>query len=721
MLSLAVSFLPGALFLAVLRWLPQALWLSASPSDEEGVFSHLCDSGADPHATARLTPPHNKKLVFRPALDRALLLCFALGVTACLPALFIERGLRVLPWQIGSFGALVLFIVMVVACVEEAFKYLALHLGCLCLRFGDEEYDVLLCAVAVSLGFATGENALFCLRDGLATAWLRAFTAVPAHFCFGIVLGSAVAVARARRRVRWSQDGIVLGGYLAAVAAHAGYDLLAVCASRSSPPLLILVSCGGLAWSVWRLRAAWRCSPSWGGRARLPSPRGFASAGSGGTFAPYTPGVCTQPAARQMPPWLVGLFGVVPGFGQLLNGQPSRAAFLAFLTTFNALLFLLARLFSEEPAPTLRLLYRYGVGLALSSVNLDALRVQREMWPPVTLAILVAGVSVGAVDAWLCARVPSRNASCAPQGLIASYVGHVALLCLLLFTPLLALPEPTVRMRVPASDESICLTWVKRYPGEVRFGGPPSASARASARSTTVVTGSQSLPLRRGVRSLEPPVAGSVASVARASFAIAHASSRRALLRRASPPDRNARGLRVASTRLQSEPIIDVPVPPVLAEGGGPSVPSTDSPPSIGRAGGAPLPVISPAPTLSFDAAQSELAAYNAYLTACFHAGHAADYFFHHVGEDVWVIVTYDIDADGTLDNAQVVDTSGTASQAARVITVLHRCAPFMRLPPGVPHIIVTELFWAQEFTAFTPGSLAEALSHVPDGREIRE
>ena len=89
-----------------------------------------------------------------------------------------------------------IFYFLVVALSEEGFKYLVLknrtwkspHFNC--------QFDGLVYAVFVSLGFALWENIRYVLSYGMATAIARAITAVPGHACFGVFMGAWYGVAK---------------------------------------------------------------------------------------------------------------------------------------------------------------------------------------------------------------------------------------------------------------------------------------------------------------------------------------------------------------------------------------------------------------------------------------------------------------------------------------------------------------------------------------------
>lgn len=81
------------------------------------------------------------------------------------------------------------------ALVEEVLKFLVLYFFCFKSKHLDEKIDALVYGVTVSLGFAAIENLTFIYDAELYgetwsnLAWIRAFTAVPAHACWGMIMG----------------------------------------------------------------------------------------------------------------------------------------------------------------------------------------------------------------------------------------------------------------------------------------------------------------------------------------------------------------------------------------------------------------------------------------------------------------------------------------------------------------------------------------------------
>src|SRR5690606_34909890 len=84
----------------------------------------------------------------------------------------------------------------------------------------DEPFDGIVYAVMVSLGFAATENIAYVVQGGYEVALLRAFTAVPAHATFGIMMGYYMGKAKFSLR---RQQLNLLGLFLATLF-HGAYD-----------------------------------------------------------------------------------------------------------------------------------------------------------------------------------------------------------------------------------------------------------------------------------------------------------------------------------------------------------------------------------------------------------------------------------------------------------------------------------------------------------------
>lgn len=85
---------------------------------------------------------------------------------------------------------------IIVAFSEEGFKYLLLKKRTWNSPAFNCQFDGIVYAVFVSLGFALWENLGYVFRFGLSAALVRAVTAVPGHACFGVFMGTWYGIAK---------------------------------------------------------------------------------------------------------------------------------------------------------------------------------------------------------------------------------------------------------------------------------------------------------------------------------------------------------------------------------------------------------------------------------------------------------------------------------------------------------------------------------------------
>jgi RsiW-degrading membrane proteinase PrsW (M82 family) len=158
---------------------------------------------------------------------------FLLGCGSVIPAAVIELGFLGLEWEITTIGQVYFVAFIAIALVEEVVKFATVYIWTFKSRYFTEEYDGIIYAVTVGLGFAFLENILYVgialLEEGpggLATAVLRAFTAVPSHALDGVIIGYFLGrsrfVASASTRV-----GLLALGLIIAIIFHGLYDSFA--------------------------------------------------------------------------------------------------------------------------------------------------------------------------------------------------------------------------------------------------------------------------------------------------------------------------------------------------------------------------------------------------------------------------------------------------------------------------------------------------------------
>ncbi|GAB1307321.1 PrsW family glutamic-type intramembrane protease [Urechidicola sp. KH5] len=109
---------------------------------------------------------------------------------------------------------------LVVALVEEFSKYIIVRYFAQPKKAFNEKFDGIVYAVMVSMGFAFTENIFYVMDGGYATALARAFTAVPAHATFGVLMGYYMGKAKFCKQ-KWKYNLLGLG---LAVLFHGAYD-----------------------------------------------------------------------------------------------------------------------------------------------------------------------------------------------------------------------------------------------------------------------------------------------------------------------------------------------------------------------------------------------------------------------------------------------------------------------------------------------------------------
>ena len=108
----------------------------------------------------------------------------------------------------------------VVALIEEFSKYIMVRYYAQPKKDFNEPFDGIIYAVMVSMGFAFVENIFYVLEGGIEVALLRAFTAIPAHATFAIIMGFYMGKAKfSNNKAKLNLIGLSL-----AVLFHGTYD-----------------------------------------------------------------------------------------------------------------------------------------------------------------------------------------------------------------------------------------------------------------------------------------------------------------------------------------------------------------------------------------------------------------------------------------------------------------------------------------------------------------
>ena len=108
----------------------------------------------------------------------------------------------------------------VVGLTEEFSKYIIVRYVSQPQKAFNEPFDGIIYAVMVSMGFAATENILYVTQGGYEVAVIRAFTAVPAHATFAILMGYFMGKAKFSNNMA----KLNLTGLFLAIFFHGAYD-----------------------------------------------------------------------------------------------------------------------------------------------------------------------------------------------------------------------------------------------------------------------------------------------------------------------------------------------------------------------------------------------------------------------------------------------------------------------------------------------------------------
>jgi RsiW-degrading membrane proteinase PrsW (M82 family) len=178
---------------------------------------------------------------------RILLVAFLWGCFSVIPALMLETFWSNMGLGISySFIGTAIYAFGVVGLSEELSKFIMLRLHAYRRPEFNEPFDGIVYAAFVALGFATIENIAYVFQHGFGTGLMRMFTAVPAHFSFGVIMGYYVGKAKFAPQHRFS---LMAQGVLYATFMHGAYDFFIM---QQNLPVLGIFTVGILIMS-WRI------------------------------------------------------------------------------------------------------------------------------------------------------------------------------------------------------------------------------------------------------------------------------------------------------------------------------------------------------------------------------------------------------------------------------------------------------------------------------------
>jgi RsiW-degrading membrane proteinase PrsW (M82 family) len=163
-----------------------------------------------------------------------LLIAMLGGCLITLPVVFIENWLSLPMAYMSGYLAAAWNAFAVAAWTEETFKFTALFILFWQNAQFNEKFDGIVYACFVSLGFAGIENILYVSDGGAEVGLVRAFTAVPAHALFGVMMGYQFGLARFYPKERSRR---LLLALLIPISLHGIYDFILM----SGHPYLLFV------------------------------------------------------------------------------------------------------------------------------------------------------------------------------------------------------------------------------------------------------------------------------------------------------------------------------------------------------------------------------------------------------------------------------------------------------------------------------------------------
>jgi RsiW-degrading membrane proteinase PrsW (M82 family) len=182
-----------------------------------------------------------------------LLLTFALGAVVLVPSAvtsFILQQLTGWTSAAPSLLARLIGALLIVALVEESWKFLVVRLYAYARPEFDEPYDGIIYSVVAALGFATIENLLYVLPGGFGVGMLRALMAVPGHAFYGVLMGFFLGEAKFAATPARS-TGLQLAGLGLAILAHGVYDFIIFALDQRPLLILVLPVYAGLTWAIF--------------------------------------------------------------------------------------------------------------------------------------------------------------------------------------------------------------------------------------------------------------------------------------------------------------------------------------------------------------------------------------------------------------------------------------------------------------------------------------
>jgi len=151
-----------------------------------------------------------------------LIKLFFWGCLSVIPAIILEKiaGAMFISMPYSVYSVAFLSFIGI-GFSEEFSKFIFVRFFSYKSKHFNEPFDGIVYSVMVSMGFAAVENIMYVVKGGYTVGWLRMFTAVPAHACFGILMGYYIGLAKFSSGFKWL---FMINGLILAALLHGAYD-----------------------------------------------------------------------------------------------------------------------------------------------------------------------------------------------------------------------------------------------------------------------------------------------------------------------------------------------------------------------------------------------------------------------------------------------------------------------------------------------------------------
>lgn len=136
---------------------------------------------------------------YEPEPLSTVLFTFISGVLLIFPVAFIEYVLKA--ENIVKYDSI--YAIFSSGLVEEIFKWSILFVFAYRNVEFDEPFDGIVYGTSVSLGFATAENIMYLMTNGMEYALSRALLPVSSHALFGVIMGYYISKAKFTKESKW--------------------------------------------------------------------------------------------------------------------------------------------------------------------------------------------------------------------------------------------------------------------------------------------------------------------------------------------------------------------------------------------------------------------------------------------------------------------------------------------------------------------------------------